>query len=99
MFTQNPATDPEELLKAADSAMYENKRRRRVTRPAPRSDQPDQPGEADSKGGGTAASGLYAVPSPRDSEPAPYPAPTPAPRHAPSRPGDTEHPAHSRKAP
>jgi diguanylate cyclase (GGDEF)-like protein/PAS domain S-box-containing protein len=73
MFTQNPATDPEELLKAADSAMYENKRRRRERRP-----------------------GLHAVPSPRGAETAPLPAPTPAPRHVPG-PGETPHPAHSRK--
>nr|WP_269330379.1 diguanylate cyclase [Kineosporia babensis] len=82
IYTQNPATDPEELLKAADAAMYDNKRLRRYTAP---SAQP------------SVQAPLYAVPSPRDADPIVYPTPTPAPRHSPTLPGETQHPAHSRE--
>ncbi|GLY30538.1 diguanylate cyclase [Kineosporia sp. NBRC 101731] len=90
-FTQNPASDPEELLKDADSAMYQDKRHRRSGSPAGRSVSEVSPGSAMSP------AALHAVPSPRGSQPQPVPAPTPAPRHTPVRPGDTAHPARSRK--
>nr|WP_269326637.1 diguanylate cyclase [Kineosporia mesophila] len=84
-FTRNPASDPEELLKDADTARYQDKRRRRSGSPAGDPVDPVSP------------AALHAVPSPRGSESRPVPAPTPAPRHTPVRPGDTAHPARSRK--
>jgi diguanylate cyclase (GGDEF)-like protein len=84
-FTQNPAIDPEELIMAADSAMYETKRQRRSgTSKLKIEDVGPRPT-------------LYALPSPRgDGGNEPLPAPTPAPRVSPEA-GESSHPAQSRQ--
>ncbi|MDP9824354.1 sensor domain-containing diguanylate cyclase [Kineosporia succinea] len=87
MFTQDPAIDPDELLRATAATLAENKRRRGSAAATARIPGQRVPAEPPA---------LYAVPSLAGSQPLAYPAPTPAPRHAP-QPGDVAHPAQSRR--